>query len=324
MRASRLLSLLMMLQLRGLMSASSLAREFEVSIRTIYRDVDALSAAGVPIYCEPGRNGGVAIASDFRTRLTGLTQAEASALPIAGLTHIAKDLGIASAAASVQLKLMASLPAEAGNTAQQIATRFHIDPTPWYHYAENLEILPSLAEAVWCEKRIAITYESWGGLIKRHLNPLGLVQKGGLWYLVAAVRTSPRTYRVSSIHDMTVLDTAAIRPKRFRLTQYWQTWANDFEQRQMSGRARILITEEGRRILRAFIPAADKIVAATLGSAQKQGWFEAELPYETPDYSARQLLRLGTEVQVLKPEALRRALHREAKAVAKLYMTRSS
>jgi predicted DNA-binding transcriptional regulator YafY len=319
MRASRLLSIQMLLQMRGRVSASVLAREFEVSVRTIYRDVDALSASGVPVYAEPGRNGGVALHEGFRTRLTGLTPGEAAALPLAGLAGTAKDLGIASDAAAAHLKMLASLPADAGAKAQRMAQRFHLDPIPWYHRAEEIECLPALAAAVWQEKRIAIAYESWNGNVSRRLDPLGLVQKGGVWYLVAAARAKVRTYRVSNIRELEVLDVAATRTARFDLARYWSTWSADFEARLMRGRASIRISAEGCRILRAVAPAAAALVAATQQPVEPAGWVEAEIPIEDGDYSARQLLRLGSEVEVLAPEALRMALEREAKAVWTLY-----
>lgn len=321
MRASRLLSILMLLQIRGRTPAATLAREFEVSVRTIYRDIDALSAAGVPIYAESGRSGGVALHEGYRTRLSGLTAPEAAALPLAGLAAAAADLGVSAEAASAQLKILASLPADAGATAQRISDRFHIDPTPWYHRAEEIACLPALADAVWRERRIEIAYESWKGAVERRLDPLGLVQKGGLWYLVAAADGAPRSYRIANIRRLDILDCGARRPKRFDLARYWRGWSRDFEARLLRERARVLITEEGERILRAVMPAAAEIAAKTRTSSRREGWSAAQIPFESADYSARQLLRLGSEIEVLAPSALRAALRREALAVARLYQT---
>ena len=263
MRASRLLSILMLVQMRGRVSAPVLAREFEVSVRTIYRDVDALSAAGVPIYSETGRNGGVALLEGFRTRLTGLTAAEAAALPWAGLKASARDLGIGVEAAAAHLKMLASLPPDSGASAQSMAQRFHLDPVPWYHRAEELECLPALASAVWTEKRIAVEYEGWNEGGHRVLDPLGLVQKGSAWYLVAASHGKARTYRVSSIRRLTVLEATFERPHDFALSGYWLRATAKFEDQLAQGRARVRISEEGRRILRAVHPAAAAMVAAS-------------------------------------------------------------
>src|SRR5215470_2164491 len=180
MRASRLLSLLILLQMRGRMSAEALAAEFEVSVRTIYRDMDQLSAAGVPVYAERGRNGGFALLDGYRTRLTGFTPAEAEALLLAGVGPAAADLGIGAEAAAAQLKLLASLPPDSGASAQRVASRFHLDPINWYSRAESIDILPALASAVWTEKRVRIRYESWTDLVTREVDPLGLVLKAGI------------------------------------------------------------------------------------------------------------------------------------------------
>src|SRR5574338_1215164 len=159
MRASRLLSILILLQMRGRMSAEALAAEFEVSVRTIYRDIDQLSAAGVPVYAERGRSGGFQLLDGYRTRLTGFTPAEADALLLAGVGGAAADLGIGAELAQAQLKLLASLPPDSGASAQRVATRFHLDPINWYTRSEPLDLLPSLAAAVWRDQRIRIRYE---------------------------------------------------------------------------------------------------------------------------------------------------------------------
>ena len=319
MRASRLLGLLVTLQWRGRVSAQALAQAFEVSVRTIYRDIDALSAAGVPIYAEPGRNGGIALHEGYRTRLTGLTAAEAAALPIASLAHAARDLGVSLEAAAAHGKLLASLPPDAAAGAQAVAARIHVDPLPWYHRAEDLACLPVLAAAVMTERRIAIAYESWKGDVRRTLDPLGLVQKGGLWYLVAAFRGRARTYRVSNLKDLTVLEAAANRPEGFHLGRFWAASAQTFEDKLLGRLATVRISEEGERVLRAVMPVAAEKVAETGVADARPGWRRAQLPYETEAYSARQILRLGAEIEVLSPPALRRAVHDEARAVSRLY-----
>lgn len=319
MRASRLLGMMLSLQSRGRQSALALAREFEVSPRTIYRDVDALSAAGVPIYAETGRNGGIALHDGYRTKLTGLTPAEAAALPIAGLAQVARDLGISADAASAHMKLLASLPAESGATAARIAARFHIDPIPWYHRNEEVSALPALAVGVWRGQRIAVVYDSWKGEVRRQLDPLGLVQKGGLWYLVAAWRGKPRTYRVSNFSRLEVLEVKAKRPTRFDLAAFWRDAAQRFEAGLLAHQATVRISAEGERILRAVMPAGAEMVARTRKPCGQDGWFEAQAPYESAAYSARQFLRLGREVVVLAPKDLRDAMMAEAAAVQHLY-----
>ncbi|MBL8507427.1 helix-turn-helix transcriptional regulator [Chitinimonas sp. JJ19] len=320
MRSSRLLSILMLLQWRGCLSATVLAREFEVSVRTIYRDVDALSASGVPVYAERGRQGGITLHPGYRTRLTGLTPGEAESLPLAGIATVARDLGLGAEAAAAQLKLMASLPVDAGEGALRIARRFHIDPLPWYHRAETAPCLPELASAVWRERCIQIDYENWQGQTRHELEPLGLVLKGGLWYLVASRRGKPpRSYRVASIRSITVLERTFSRPASFDLAVHWPASVADFERWLMKDIATVRLSAEGCRILRAVSPMAAEQVEASSRPSTREHWIEAEMPIETPEYSARQLLRLGAEVEVLAPAALRLALQQEARAVLALY-----
>ncbi len=329
MRSSRLLSILLRLQLRGRITASELAREFEVAVRTIYRDLDALSAAGVPVHAARGRAGGIVLAPGWRTQLTGLTGAEARSVPLAGLRNAARDLGLSVEAADVQLKLLASLPPEAAADAGRIAERFHVDPLPWYHRPEPLPLLPALAGAVWDSRQVRLHYASWVGETTRTLSPLGLVLKGGLWYLVArpagrGAAAMPRTYRVSAILSLRVLATPARRPPGFVLAAHWPAAVEAFEARLMAGRAAVRISPEGLSILRAVQPAAAEWAERTarpLSGAVRgkglAGWVQAELPTESEAYAARQLLRLGTEVEVLAPASLRAAVAREAAAVAR-------
>jgi predicted DNA-binding transcriptional regulator YafY len=331
MRSSRLLSILLRLQLRGRITAAELAREFEVAVRTIYRDLDALSAAGVPVHAARGRGGGLVLAPGWRTQLTGLTGPEARSVPLAGLHSAARDLGLAGEAADVQLKLLASLPPDAAADAGRIAERFHIDALPWYHRHETLPLLPALAAAVWESRQVRLLYASWAGESTRTVSPLGLVLKGGLWYLVArpagrGAAAALRTYRVSSIQRLSVLATPARRPPGFVLAAHWPAAVEEFEARLMAGRASVQITPEGLNILRAVQPAAAEWAERTArpldvgkrGNASA-GWMQAELPTESEAYAARQLLRLGTEVEVLAPASLRAAVAKEAAAVARSY-----
>lgn len=324
MRSSRLLSLLLRLQLRGRVPAAALAREFEVSVRTVYRDLDALSAAGVPVHAERGRGGGIVLDARWRTQLTGLSAAEARSVPLAGLRSAARDLGLGTEAADVQLKLLASLPPEAAADAGRIAERFHVDPLPWYHRSEPLPLLPALAAAVWEGRCVQLRYESWRGEAAHRVAPLGLVLKGGQWYLVATAlgrgRTArvPRTWRVGAIRALQPLAQRVHRPAGFVLADHWPRAVADFEARLMDGRATVRLSEEGLRILRAVLPAAAE--AAQRGArpdASRAGWVETELPIEAEPYAARQLLRLGTEVEVLAPASLRAEVAREAAAVAR-------
>lgn len=317
MRASRLLSILILLQTRGRLSAEALAAEFEVSVRTIYRDIDQLSASGVPVYAERGRAGGFALLDGYRTKLTGMTVAESDALVLAGAGSAARDLGIGFELAAAKLKLLASLPPDSGVSADRVARRFHLDTDGWYRRSQPVAALPDLAAAVWRDRRIRIAYDSWKGPVSRDLDPLGLVLKAGLWYLVAAAEGKPRTYRVSSITALTVGETPSRRPAKFDLERYWDDWRTDFEARLMAERATVRLSPEGLRLLRIISPAA----AEAVDDAGKRDGDRvvAEIPIESVADATGQILHLGAEVEVLAPPALREAVKKAARAIAGLY-----
>lgn len=326
MRASRLLSILIMLQLRGRLSADELAREFEVSVRTIYRDIDHLSAAGVPVYSERGRAGGFELHQGYRTRLTGFTSEEAKALLLSGVGEAASDLGFGAQATAAKLKLLASLPEGASASAQHVDARIHVDPLAWYAHAETLEHLPELANAVWRDRRIQIVYESWSGTVTRELDPLGLVLKNGVWYLVAAARGQPRTYRASNIQTLVVSDERAKRPRRFNLERYWKSWTEAFEKQLFSARARVRLSPQAMRDLRASYPAvaAAAAAAASRRRCDPDGWIEADIPIEDSPQAVRQILHLGAEAEVLAPASLRASVLAHARKIAAIYGRRGS
>lgn len=319
MRASRLLSILILLQMRGRLSAEALAEEFEVSVRTIYRDVDQLSAAGVPIYAERGRAGGFQLHDGYRTKLTGFTAQEADALLLSGVGAAAQDLGLGPDLAAAQLKLLASLPPESGASAERVSARFHLDPNNWYTRADASDVLKPLAAAVWSERRVRIRYESWKDVVERTLDPLGLVLKGGVWYLVAAVKGAPRTYRVSNIQELQTLEAAFTRPRRFNLARYWKDWSKDFEKRLLKSHAMIDVSPTGRRLLRDTNAAAHEALVAENKPSKPEGWVRARVPIESIDLAKRQFLHLGAEIKVVEPPELRAAIADQAKKVLASY-----
>jgi predicted DNA-binding transcriptional regulator YafY len=315
MRASRLLSILMLLQTRGRMTAQALADEFEISVRTLYRAIDQLSAAGVPVYAERGRAGGFQLMDGYRTRLTGLTPAEAQALFLSGLPGPAADLGLGEAMAGAQLKLLAALPPDPG--AGKVAARFHLDPIAWYRTPERADILPALAQAVWNTRRIRIRYESWAGVVDRELAPLGLTLKAGVWYLVAAAGTAPRTYKVSAIHTLELGEESFERPAGFDLAAYWTAWVREFETRIHHRLARLRVSPAGLERLSALGPSVGE--ARPAGPADAAGYSLVDLPIESVARAAGELLKLGPEAEVLAPPDLRREVAGLAAGLADLY-----
>lgn len=319
MRASRLLSLLILLQLRGRQSAEALAREFEVSVRTIYRDVEQLSAAGVPIFAERGRHGGFELLGGYTTRLTGLTRGEADAVGLLGAVQAAAELGLGEDAQSAHRKLLASLPAAAGSGAQRVAERFHLDPQSWYGRRSPPPALRPLAEAVWSDHRVALRYRSWKGEVDREVAPLGLVLKAGDWYLVAAVDSDVRTYRVGAIQSIAVRDEVARRPEGFALAAHWADAVARFEDRLRSRAARVRLSPLGWRLLHEQQPSVAATAEAHAAAPDAAGWRDTVLAVEQGEQALRDLLRLGAEVEVLDPPELRRALAEEAARIVALH-----
>ncbi|MDI1326579.1 MAG: WYL domain-containing protein [Brevundimonas sp.] len=322
MRASRLLSILLLLQTRGRMTAETLAAEFEVSVRTIYRDIDQLSAAGAPVYADRGRSGGFQLMDGYRTRLTGLTDAEAETLFLGGLSGPAAQMGFSGAVTTMQLKLLAALPPERQAAAERLAGRFHLDPVGWYQNPDEAERLPAIAQAVWTSRRIAVRYESWKGEVTRELEPLGLILKAGLWYLAARPAEGrsrePRTYRVSNILELTVGEVTFERPAAFDLTAWWAEASRRFEAEIFTGSATLRLSQEGRHRL-ARLGVEQARIAAQADATAGDGMADVTVPIESVEHAAMDFQRLGAEAEVLAPAALRSEMRDAALRLAALY-----
>jgi predicted DNA-binding transcriptional regulator YafY len=323
MQASRLLSVLMLLQARGRMSAQALAAELEVSVRTIHRDIDQLSAAGVPVFADRGRLGGFQLQDGWRTRLTGLTAPESRALFLSGLAGPAAELGLGEAVASARLKVLATLPPEWQADAQHLSARFHLDAVDWFHSAARTEHLGAVADAVWRERRLHIRYESWNGVRERELEPLGLVLKAGIWYVAArsGPGAEPRTYRLSNILALTALEQPFKAPRSFDLAAYWQASTRRFETGVYNGTVQLRVTARGLRLLRQFSTAVAE-AADTSVVKEKKGWVRVSVPIESVAHAAGQLIKLGADAEVLAPPPLRAELRRTARRLVALYAGR--
>jgi predicted DNA-binding transcriptional regulator YafY len=323
MRAARLLSLVLLLQNRGRLTAGELAAELGVSVRTVYRDIESLSGAGIPVYGDPGHHGGYELLGGYRTRLTGLHADEAESLFLAGLPGAADDLGLGGVLAAAQLKLTAALPAPLRDRAGRIRERFHLDALGWYREQDSPPVLVALAGAVWDERRIRVRYRRWAEPkeVERELDPYGLVLKAGVWYLVAAVDGTVRTYRVSSILHLDVTDGGFARPAGFDLATHWQDYLAAYDARRLRLQACV-------RIAPALLPVlpdrADaglvRAVASSAGPPDPDdGWVTATVPLESVELAVPALLSLGPDVEVLAPEELRRAVAEAAAAVLARY-----
>ncbi|MFI5489626.1 helix-turn-helix transcriptional regulator [Micromonospora echinaurantiaca] len=322
MRASRLVSLLLLLQTRGRMTAQELADALEVSVRTVYRDVESLGAAGVPVYADRGPAGGYRLLDGYRTRLTGLTADEAQALFLTGMPGPAAELGLGSVLATAELKLRAALPAELADRGERIRQRFHLDAPTWFREPEPTPHLAALARAVWEDRRVEVRYRRWKAPreVTRVLAPLGVVLKAGRWYLVADVGGDVRTYRVGAVLDLTVLDEHFDRPDGFDLGRCWQEHADRYERGVYRAEATVRMTTAALELTGyVFPPAMARAARAAAGPPDEHGWLRTTVPIESVRHGHIELLKLGAEAEVLAPAELRERFVGTARALAALY-----
>lgn len=320
MRASRLLSIMLLLQTRGRLTARELAEAADVSVRTVYRDIDALSAAGVPIYGEPGPAGGYALIDGYRTRLTGLTPDEAGALFLAGMPGPAAELGLGALLAAAELKLLAALPPGLRASAALARERFLLDAPGWFHDGDRPPHLPDVAAAVWAQRPLRLRYRGRGGDTERIIDPLGLVLKAGVWYLVAATAGEVRTYRVSRIDALEVFGGTFQRPDGFDLATYWSASTDQFLDTLYGERATIRLSPRGLTLLSHLVdPWVARSATASAVAPDPDGWTRMILPVEGEEIAVAQLLRFGPEAEVLAPGELRGRVAAAARALAGLY-----
>ncbi len=321
MRADRLLSTLLLLQAHGRMSAGTIAERLEVSERTVYRDIDALSAAGIPVYTERGRQGGCALLPGYRTDVSGLSASEARALFVFAGGGTLKDLGLDQDLKQALRKLMASLPQAQRSGAIRAQERIVVEPRGWMRPAEAVPHLAAVQEAVWGERRLDIGYRSSGASAARRLrvDPYGLVAKAGIWYLIAADRGEPRLYRVSRIESVTSIDEPARRPSELDLDGLWQRLRRRVEERGPGISVRLQVRlEQTDRVLRICAP---QLVAPATREAvdDVSGWATYQMQFVAEGAARGVLLGFGTDVEVLSPPALRRHFAETAAAILRLY-----
>jgi predicted DNA-binding transcriptional regulator YafY len=319
MRASRLLSILTTLQARGRVTAPELATECEVSLRTIYRDVDALSAAGIPVYSERGSDGGYRLLDGYRTQLNGLSAREAEALFMTGLSGPAADLGLGAAMLAGQNKLLSAMPAQHRAGAEQMRARFYLDAPAWFAQGEQPAHLPLVADAVWAQRPLRIRYQSWKAEKNRIVEPLGLVLKSGAWYLVAQIEGSARTYRVSRMLDLEVLDQRFERPIDFSLSSYWQASTQRLEAELHQNTAIVRLSPWAVKMLEAFTSPYVRAATQIDPVADVEGWYQARIPVGSIRQACVELLRFGAEAEVLEPPELRTRMAEVAVGMDMIY-----
>ena len=320
MRASRLLLILTTLQAKGRATAQELARACEVSPRTIYRDIDALSAAGIPVYAERGAEGGYQLLDGYRTRLNGLSRDEAEALFLSGLPDAVALLGLGTAMATAEVKLLAALPVDLRQSADTMRARFYLDAPAWFADLERPAGLQQVANAIWSQTALHMRYQSWKGKAGRVVEPLGIVLKNAAWYMVARAGKEIRSFRVARILELRTLDEKFKPPAEFNLQAFWHASAERFENSLYTDHARVRLSPRGVKSLGALGRAAVKAFADADPAPDEKGWHEATIPIESVEKAAWEFLRLGPEIEVLGPVELRNALAKSAVAMHRLYV----
>jgi predicted DNA-binding transcriptional regulator YafY len=317
MRADRLLSILLLLQAHQRMTARELAQRLEVSERTILRDMSALGFAGVPVRAERGAGGGWMLLDSYRTTLTGLKEAEVQALFVTRPQRLLADLGLDKAAEVGLLKLLAALPSASRRGAQDISQRIHVDVGGWRRADEATPFLPVTQEAVWQERRLRLVYQRGDdSVVERKVDPLGLVAKGSVWYLVAGVEGEPRSYRVSRVREAELQEEPCVRPDGFELVTYWERSTQEFK----AALPRYVATLRVEAGLLGRLRQGERYTQLEAEQAPgSDGWARVEVRFEEEHNAVEFILGFGDRIEVIAPDALRALVVEQAQAILDRY-----
>jgi predicted DNA-binding transcriptional regulator YafY len=294
-----------------------MADELEVSVRTIYRDMDQLSAAGIPVIADRGCTGGFKLIDGFRAQLGSLTAAEAETLFLASLPSQAAELGLAELTGAARTKLLAALPL--GSKTEQFGSRFHLDARGWFTPTEPVPQLPTIAQAVRKSRLLRIRYGGDRNGAWRNVGPAGLVLKGGVWYLVAQKNDTFRTYRVARITMAEVIESPYIRPLHFDLPAHWERSSHAFEVSSYRLEVIARLSPRGRSLLGLLGHYVEKSVSKTASAPDGQGWVRCKIPLEDAEFGIRELMRLGQDVEVISPRSLRKQVEQTLRQTLQNY-----
>ncbi|MFG3283793.1 helix-turn-helix transcriptional regulator [Streptomyces sp. NPDC048111] len=337
MRAARLIKMVLLLQAHPTLTAPELARELEVSERTVTRDAQALAEAGVPVYADRGRAGGYRLVGGYRTRLTGLARSEAEALFLSGVPGALRGMGLEDAASAARLKVSAALLPSLKDAPSSAARRFHLDAPGWWQEPETPELLPSVAEAVWDDRRVRVGYRRPGrATVERDLEPYGLVLKAGVWYLCARATGEPgsgdedraeggesafRVYRLDRITAVASGEDRFVRDEAFDLPRFWAERAEEFARAVLTETVVVRVSRAGAARLPHVTgdrgPVREALERA--GEPDAEGRLTVTVPVESQDVAYAQLLSLGPELEVLAPPELRERFAGAARGLRQLY-----
>ena len=324
MRADRLISLLMLLQTRGRMTAQDLSRELEVSERTIYRDIEALGASGVPVFCESGPGGGCQLLDSYRTTLTGLTEDEARALFALSVPAPLAKLGMSQTLKAALLKLSAALPARQRSDEEKTRQRLHLDSAGWFQADEPVPHLRMIHEAVWNDRQLHLTrlvpYAPLPGTqVESVVEPYGLVAKANVWYLVCRLDEHWAVHRVSHILEARLLEASFARQPEFDLAAFWRDWCATYERMRAMYPVTLRVAPELMRHLPHYFGDRVRELSPSAGATDERGWTLLTLTFESLEEARRRILPAGGAVEVLEPLALRLSVADFARQTAGVY-----
>ncbi len=320
MRADRLLSIMLLLQAHRRLTAAELARRLEVSERTIHRDMEALGSSGIPVTAERGSGGGWSLLEPYQTTLTGLNEAEIQTLFLTRPARLLSDLGLNQAAEAALIKLFSTLPPVQRQGAEYARQRIYIDTTGWRQPEESATWLPTLQEAVWEERQVRLTYRRNDNVeVERTVDPLGLVARGNVWYLVAGVAGEIRSYRVSRVVEAAPSETRCQRPPDFNLEAYWKASASQFQASLPAYRVTVRVAPDLLKRL-AFSLRFARIEET--GQPGEDGWIKVVIRFQTAQEACEHLLGFGTLAEVVEPLEMRERIVSAAKQVLEFYKGR--
>ncbi|MCY8180301.1 YafY family transcriptional regulator [Bacillus paralicheniformis] len=318
MRGDRLISILLMLQAQGQMTAKELAERLEVSERTIYRDMEALSGAGIPVVAERGINGGWSLLDDYQTTLTGLKESEIRALFVPLSEQLLDDLGLTRISEEARNKLIASLPSVYRQNAKDVWNRIYIDTRAWRHKKEKAASFEVLKDAIWKDQKLKIVYQRADGqTADRIVAPLGLVAKGSNWYLIASKENGEiRNYRASRIHSATPVRETFERPENFDIAHVWQSSTKKFIERLPTYEVRVKAAQDILPRL-SFTNYFVRIIETN--EVDQEGWIPVTLSFDTEEEAKRYILGFAEHIRIIEPKELHGKILNMAESIVAHY-----
>src|SRR4030095_15162382 len=322
MRADRLLSIVLLLQAHHQLTSRALAERLEVSERTIHRDMEALSGAGIPVVAERGSSGGWSLLGEYRTNLTGLNESEIQSLFVTPSPKLLSDLKLQKASEGALLKLLAALPAMYRRGAERAKQRIYVDSTGWSRTEESVPLLPVLQDAIWRERKLRLTYERGTECeaVEREVDPLGLVAKGSAWYLVAGVSDQLRSYRVTRIVRAETLDLPCKIPPDFDLQNFWLESTSTFKSSlpKYTATFRVAPSVFPRLSFAGRFARFGEVI-----ETDSAGWLKVSVGFDVQEMAIEYALGFGPNLEVIEPEVLRSKVMEMATAVVAFYAGRS-